>query len=312
MKKQVEKEVVYAIFSALFILLLVSVVSAGFTDFIKSITGKAITGDTNASITITGTAAVTINIDNSTLTGAAVDPTEAGTQQIVVVVTVSDADGVDDINDSSVLISLIKAGQTTRVNLTACATNAGESTTTSQNYTCAVDLNYYDSPGGWTINVNATDLGNKTVITNNSMSFSYDTLTSMVIYPDHIYWPASAQGATNVEASNTTTINNTGNYNVSAGNVEVEGIHLYGATGDFIDVGNFTSDILSPACSGQALSNGSSVGITEANLTRGDLLLGGGSGQEVLYYCLNLVPTLPSQSYSTSQSPGESWTVKIV
>lgn len=307
------KKGVYLVFSVFLVLFMLSVVSAGFTDWFRTtITGKATSQTTTTSITLTGINAVSIQVFNASLTGAAVDPTEAGTNNIIFNITVTDADGINDINDSSVTATITNSGQT-RQNTTACTQIAGESTTTSQNYTCSMNIYYFDAPGTWTINVTATDFGNLTYISNDDKVFSYDTLTAMVISPSTINWPESNPGDVNVTATQNTTINNTGNYNVDAGNVQVKGINLYGASGSYIDAANFTVDVDSgiAACNGQALVNGTDQGITVANITRGNL--SAGSGQEVLFYCFNLVPSnLPSEAYSTSQSPSEAWTIKIV
>ncbi len=114
-------------------------------------------------------------------------------------------------------------------------------------------------------------------------------------------------------------INNTGNYNVTAGNVQLEGIHLYGALfpSYFLNISNFTADIdtgsLAECTGGTSLVNGTSIGITGALLLRGNNSIGAGdttSGQEQLYYCIREVPSnIPSQVYSTSS--GGAWIIRI-
>jgi len=323
----VKKRVVYLVVISLFLLLIIaSFVSAGFWDWLKNprITGKAATsGQTNVSISVAGMTAVTILVFNSTLTGANMNPTEYGSNFIFFNVTVTDADGASDINVSSVRASFNKTGETTRSNST-CSYKSGEDTTNSKNFTCSIEMWYWDAPGSWTINVTANDLGNMTYINNVTTVLAYGQLQSIVMAPNSLSWESVSIGATNQTSNNDpTTINNTGNYDVTSGNVQVQGINLYGATGDFINVGNFSSDIATggAACSGAActeclgsvLANGTYQGITGSILSAGNLSEGGGVAQEQLYYCLRLAPLgIPSQAYSTNNTNGAAWTVKIV
>src|SRR3989344_2814287 len=76
--------------------------SAGLLDWFGKITGKATQQSTNVSITISGTTAVTIEVFNSTLTGASVIPNSDTTKAITFTIRVNDADGYLDINTTSV------------------------------------------------------------------------------------------------------------------------------------------------------------------------------------------------------------------
>jgi hypothetical protein len=119
------------------------------------------------------------------------------------------------------------------------------------------------------------------------------------------------QLAINTTANEYTTINNTGNGNLT-GRVAVEGMHLYSGA-NYLSVGNISSDIESGinSCSGFNLINGTNVTITTTILERGNLSEGGAVGQEVVYYCLTEVPTnLPSGTYDTSNTGA--WIIRIV
>jgi len=298
--------------SVLIIMLIIPLISAGLLDwFKKTITGKAMSQPTNVSITISGINPVTIAVWNYSLNGSATDPTEEGIANITFNITVNDIDGVNDINDSSVIARVFKSGGTTRYNDSACSEISTESTATSQNYTCTVQMWYWDTPGIWTINVSANDLGNKTYIYNDSQTFQYNQLQSIKISPPLVSWASVVPGATNQTPAQYTTINNTGNYNVTAGNIKINSTNLYSGT-NFIDVQNITADIDTgtSACDGTNMTNGIYMGVTTASLTRGNLSQGGGVAQEQIYYCLTSVPnTLPSGTYDTASAG--SWTIKI-
>jgi len=288
-------------------ILLMGFVSAGFFDSIKSaITGKVSSGPTNVSVSITGTNPVTIGpIENGTLTGG-VDPIEDGSTTTTIYGTVCDSDGVNDIDDSSVQVQYTKVGETTRQNL-SCSL-VGDLDSNCANYSCSVDMWYWDGNGEWIINFSATDLGNGTTISNNSFTFSYNQLKAMVITPPALTWPALSSGATNQDSSNDpTVINNTGNYD---GTVDITGINLYGetTTTEIFGVGNFTADETDSTCgAGTVLVNGTATTIVGTDSNPGNLSAGAGAGQEEVYYCIPLVPSLSSQTYSTDQS--ESWTI---
>jgi hypothetical protein len=301
-------------------------VTASFDEWFKGITGRATSQKTNATVSLAGTSSVTILIWNSTLTGATVTPTEDNVKEITFTVTVSDADGAADINDSSVGINVTKTGETTKVNST-CPFTAGTGTTTSRNYTCSFSMWYFDAAGAWTITAKANDYGNGTYIQNTS-TFSWGSLAAMVMSPSALTWPGISPGQTNQTSNNDPTLlNNTGNF--PGENVTITGINLVGLTdaAQFIGVGNITVDIatggtcsggacvecgVSMATGGTIMQNATQKEIYKANLTRGNHSVNDGStGQEQLYYCMYVVPSnILSQSYST-QNAGE-WTVTLI
>jgi len=322
MKREIKKRVKIFLISSILIitiLLLISTVSAeGFWDwFKKTITGKASkTGTFNTSITFSGIEPVSnIKVWNATLTGTAVTPVESGSLNISFNVSITDEDGADDINDSSVKIKFTFGSGDIRENATACSEISGEGNTTTQNYSCSVQMWYWDAPGAWKINVSATDLGNKSHYENSSMNFTYNLLEGIAIGPATITWPATSPGNTDVTSNQNTTVNNTGNYNCT--NLSVIGVHLYGATTDFLEIANFTACInktTADICDdGNSLINGTAQQISAANVTAGNYSKNDGTiGQEIIYYCINEVPTgLPSQAYSTSETGSKAWTITM-
>ncbi|MBD3252739.1 hypothetical protein GF386_03350 [Candidatus Pacearchaeota archaeon] len=313
MRLKNSKREVYTVI-LIMVLLVVPMVSAGFFDWVKkTITGKASSQPTDVSVTVSGVNPVTIQVWNSTLTGTYVQPTEESAKKITFNVTVNDPDGRNDINDSSVKANF-SFGSDSRYNSTACVEISGEYNNTSQNYSCTVSMWYWDTNDTWTINVTANDLGNKSYVSDASTSFDYGLLTAIKMSPSTVYWSSVTPGDSNQTASNSTVINNTGNHIIQAGNVEINSTNLHGSS-SFIDVGNITVDTDTggspPAeCDGTALQNKTYTGISNANLTIGNLSQGGGTAQEQLYYCLQVPSTVPSGDYNTSQEG--SWTVRVV
>jgi hypothetical protein len=186
----------------------------------------------------------------------------------------------------------------------------------SANYSCTITMWYWDESGTWDITVYGKDDEPESA-TNSSTNFQYNLLQAILISPSEISLSMQT-GATNQTPDNDPTlINNTGNAEITSGNLRVNGRDLYGETEDniFIGVGNFSIDVDTggspPAeCDGTILVNGSATGITGATLPRGNLSLGGGTAQEQLYYCIVEVPNVPTQTYSTSK--GGSWIIDIV
>ncbi len=301
----------------MFILLMISFVSAGFFDLAKGITGRASSQDTNVSIIVTGINPVSIIVVNSTLAGSTVDPSENSMKNIAFNVYVGDRDGVSDINDTSVYVNFTRSGVTSRIN--SSCNLVGDINTTTANFTCTIGMWYFDAPGVWNISVYANDLGNTTLVQNNSFTFSYGQLQAIVISPISLTWTSVSLGAQNQTPTNQPTlINNTGNYNVTSGNIQVKAINLHGQTitTDYISAGNFTASNNTggspPAeCSGTALVNATDTGITNSVLGFGNHSENNNvTGQTRLFYCLNTVPTtVSSQTYSTSTAGA--WVVKI-
>jgi hypothetical protein len=303
-------------FFAIVLTLLMSFVSAGIGDWIKGITGRATQGTTNITVTVAGAAMVSIIIYNETITGTANDPAENSIKPITFVVGLTDANGVADINNSGVSANFSYVGEAVRQN-NSCSAISGQSTTTSQNFSCTIGMYYFDTPGVWTITARGNDLGN-TTYNQTTKTFTYDSLTAMVISPGALTWSAVTPGQENATSGNDPTlINNTGNYNIT--NVTVTALDLLGETNTAfqINAGNMSVSVDNggspPAeCSGMIMANNTEKQITSAQLLRGNHSVGDGStGQEQLYYCFKTIPSnIPSQTYSTAA--GGSWTIKIV
>jgi len=290
----------------LVVVLLLGFTSAGLLDSIRdALTGKATSQPTNVSVTIAGASQINVTVDNSTLTGGVV-LTESSTTSSTIYLTICDPDGVGDLNDSSAQASFQKLGETTRTD-SSCSL-VGDLDTYCANYSCSVDNWYWDGAGEWIINASATDLGNLTRIYNDTFVFSIQELKALVISPDQLTWTGISPGATDEGADNDpTVVNNTGNYE---GVINVTGLDLYGATTttERFAVGNFSADESDGACgAGTFLVNSTTTAITGTDSSPGNL--SAGAGKEDIYYCIDVVPLLSSQEYTTDISG--SWTVSF-
>ena len=269
----------------------------------------------NYTINSTENAAPTIslvsNISNT-------DPTEAGATEIEFFITMTDTDGVDDLDDTSVTANFTfsSAGEATREN-SSCVL-IGDLDATSANYSCTIGLYYFDANGGWNISASGSDDSAETAV-NDSTFFEYNLLKAIVISPTSISFETGI-GSTNQTATNDPTlVNNTGNYNVTLNNIQINATNLLGVDTPsyFIPVTNISVDIetgSSAECIGSTPVNGTSTNITNSILPKGNNSLSYGnstSGQEQIYYCITEVPTtISSQEYSTTGYG--SWTIKIL
>ena len=223
-----------------------------------------------------------------------VDPIEASFASVNFNITITDSNEASDINTSSVKANFTKTGEETRQN--NCIHILGEDTEFTANFSCTIDMWYFDAPGIWNISVYAEDLnGNSTV--NSTTSFKYNQLQAMVISPSSLSWPDIISESINQTPSISTIINNTGNYE---GSIIIRASDLYGElTSGFIDARNFVADTDSgtDACDGTALQNGSYITIAGSMLNKGP------TAQEEIFYCIPKVPIVSAQTYSTKGTP---------
>ena len=177
---------------------------------------------------------------------------------------------------------------------------------------------WWDGAGAWTITVYITDNDQNSVI-NNSATFSVGLTTGFVISPSTLTWASLSAGSVNQTSNNDPIlINNTGNKNITLGNIQINATDLRGETDSNLALwaGNFS---ISPftgtlaECNSSAttmndsiFTNISSAWLPAGNYTKNDNV----TGQETLFFCLQLTGTeLSSQPYSTANET--SWTIQI-
>lgn len=311
-----KKKVIYVIIFSLFLILgISSMVSAGFFDWFNKITGRATSQPANVSISVAGMNITTVKVYNSTLPSVTV--TNDGIGSMLFYVVVDDVDGASDINTTSVSANFTKTGEPLRAN-SSCVKVGVDLNASAQNYSCTIEMWYFDLQGVWNITAKATDLGNTTFTQDTSATFGLPQLQGVEIAPGSLTFPSVSPGAKNQTSNNDPTIiNNTGNY---LSNITINAIDLHGATvpATFIDVGNLSaandtgsSVECGPPAKASVLTNGTDIQIINSNLTRGNHSANNyQTGQEQIYYCFQTIPsTISSQTYSSPA--GHSWTIKI-
>jgi len=240
------------------------------------------------------------------------NPIENTISPITFTATVSDANGAGDINVSSVKANFTRSGEAVRQNLTCV--DLGQDTATSKNFSCTINMWYFDEAGDWNVSIQAYDLSGASA-SNDTNTFTYNLLQAMAISPNNLDFGSANSADTNVYGP-FTLINNTGNYD--APNVSIEGYNL--VSGAYtLGVGNFTVSIASPlggdppdACNAPSVADWmideALINVTGASLPAGNHSVNDGStGQEILYYCIPDVPELPTAVYST---PSE-WVIQM-
>ena len=288
--------------AAVIIFSVAPIISANpFSDFWGKLTGQATSGSTSLNITV-GNNAPTIPIVQSI---SAQNPTEDSVTSVRVNFTVNDADGYSNINTSSAKAYFQKSGQTTRSNTSCVSYQSGGN---QVNFTCLINMYYFDGSGSWTINVTGDDI-NSAHAENSSTTFTYNLLTAMKISPSSLTFPSISLTDTNTGATNNPiTVNDTGNANNLNLNVTAYNLRGETTTNQYIYANNFTVDNVTAGCSGVAMANATSVKITNQLSSGNHTVNDGSTGQKPLYFCLKGVPpTISSQSYSSSAYG--SWTI---
>ena len=301
------KKEAYLFIGLIFLMLTIPLASAGiFSDLWGKITGKATFGSPDLNITI-GNNLPTIgfveSIDN-------IGPIDDAIRSITFNFTATDADGAADLNPATAEANFSRTGETTRVN-TSCI----ELTTSGNdaNYSCTIDMYYFDQNGAWSINVTIQDDQGENVI-NSSTTFTYTVLAGMKINQTSLTWPSVAGGQNDVGSNNDPIqINNTGNQEPN--DINVTGFNLIGETtpADLILVGNITVENASEGCTGTVMQNATSLNITSSILFRGNHSVNynnATSGQELIYFCVDVPLGISQQSYSSSAYG--SWTIEII
>jgi len=295
------------LFISLFVVLLAtSTVSAGFSEWFENaknrITGRGIDDTTSLNLTIGNTAPVITFVE----TVAATDPVEDGTRTFIINFTANDDDGADDMENA--IMNLSSTGEADRSN-GSCSTS-GAAFGNSQNYTCQIELYYFDANAAWTINITINDSAN-TLARNDTTSFTFNLLTAMKMSPTALTWPGLSITSTNTGSNNDPiVVNNTGNDVIT--NITVSALDLSGevTTTENIYAENFTVNT-EDVSDGTAMINASAMQILFANYTSGNHSLNDGTAQEQLYFYLEiLAASLSSQSYSSPS--GAEWTVAVV
>src|SRR3989344_704732 len=262
--------------------------------------------------------------------GTTITLNEGSNTNVTINFTVEDAQGVSDLN-TAVNVTFTKAGEQTRANYTCFRETPAVGN--NANYTCAVDLWWFDDDGAWIINATVSDLSNE-VTSNFTQTLTVNPITGVIVGPGNLSFGTLNPGSKNQTASTALILNNTGNQDIYDGKIEINATTLSGESNSALGIhsGNFTvsnttsggnvqcdtsntTAIRLASVSGKSFV---SINITDvansqmtSNLSRGNYSVNNGiTGQEQLYICISLVGAeLSQQSYPTSVN--KAWTIRI-
>lgn len=235
-------------------------------------------------------------------------PTENSITTVVFEVRITDPDGVNDIDDSSVFAEFSRSGDTTKKNNCLWLSDIDSDTA---GYSCSIDMQYYNGAGTWNIKINATDFGSKILVEDTSRTFIYQELKAMTLSPATLTWPNVIPGSVNQMSDNDpSVVTNTGNHE---GPIVIQAKNLYGETRitEFIPADSFTAGTSTgkkdPECdpaTSSFLQDSADIIIINSMLNKGV------AAQEEIFYCIPQVPLISSQTYSTQQAG--SWTITVL
>jgi len=160
------------------------------------------------------------------VTGQTVTPLDGTTTVLSISFNVSDANGFEDINVSSAIVTINRSGEPDKGNSTCVQVEASGN---EMQINCSVIIWYFDANGTWSINVSISDNSTLNII-NASETATVGVLTAIQINPSSISFGGSLSvGDTNVSATDDPlVVNNTGNQNFV--HVNITAIDLAGTT----------------------------------------------------------------------------------
>ncbi len=214
---------------------------------------------------------------------------------------------------SNVNATFVKSGETTRFDAVCEPANCHTSVCnfiTDRNFSCTVDMQYYDAGTEWAAIVRATDTTGLTSLPY-SEPFNIASLVSVQI-SGGVSWTGLIPGATSQLADGPFIVNNTGNTEIDFINISTTDLVEQTTPTQTISGSEFnvtTNSLLT--CGEVALIANQNVSITAFTLPRGNNALNtldANSGQEAFYFCLEQVPfgLAGGESYATeTDSPWE-------
>jgi parallel beta-helix repeat protein len=163
---------------------------------------------TNRNLVFTLTAGDTSPPEISISYPSSISPIESSVSTFLFNFTAADPSGV---NDSTAAVAISKSISKTN---SSCTANVINPTTTR--YDCAVDMNYYDEAGAWSINASVCDNLGKCGY-NDTESFTYNQLKAFTVNTSSVN--LSTFYLYDLEKTDSIELSNTGNVNVTEINV---------------------------------------------------------------------------------------------
>ena len=240
--------------------------------------------------------------------------------------SVRDDDNYTDIG-TNIFANFSRGGETTRhnnTNLDGGCKQSGNFGKYIANYSCTVNIVFYDGAGDWNVSLMLNDKSlNYTM--NKTKTFNLGETTSFSLTDSTFTFPGAAPNVYNVTASDAIYMNNTGNDDINASSMNITAVNIHGDTlgATFIPAFNFTvangsigrTDSCDISKSGvYRLTNKTIAGTTAFNSTRilGTALTAAVKpyNEQILFLCLLHTPAdLTNQVYSTNAE--EDWSIII-
>ena len=321
-EKRAQKKGISIFVFILAVLIILSIAYLSYPEFVKKITGLAqqTSQTVTLNISVGNTAPVIKQIANESLDSITLIEGPYPTN-VSINFTVYDAEGFTNLR-GAVQAIINRSNEGTRINGsgTVDCMNIANYSTNYANFSCFVNMWWWDADSTWTVNVSARDINDAAVESTNT-SISFGSTTGFLMGPSILTWAQITVGATNQTSTNYLLLNNTGNQAIAATNINVNATNLRGETDNTqaLWANNFS---LGPHwASGDVKECDSNLatkmvraiytGIAIANLTRGNYTQNNNvTGQEQLFVCLRIAGSdLISQAYSTVNE--STWTVKI-
>lgn len=274
-------------------------VMAAMVIFTLATMSLAYAGDTasdtvGATLTM-GNAAPTIDAVN-VQNGGTYNPTSGTTTAIAVRMTVSDANGWDDINLSNSNTKCVVAKGATSVSMGSCTKISNSSATTAV-FECTGNMEYFYETGAWSVNCSAYDAGG---LSDNdaTQSLTYNRLESIDVTPTTMGWTGISMSSTDV-ASDDNPLNtaNLGNANFAGQNLTASDLVGETTPSESVAATDFSAND-ADAAGGEGLST-SAVTISGITLSRGEA-----ESVNTYLYLEQISTPVSAQTYS-SGSPWE-------
>lgn len=249
--------------------------------------------------------------DNTTIywvnTTISVTPTEGGISIASVVFNATDTNGYYDIDLTTINLSINRSG-VIRSNDTGNCVELANNGINDIMVQCTVELNYYDLPGAWGINITVTDTSGEKNSSNSSAALSYDLLYAMDITNTPMSFIGSTGQSDIAPATSDPIIRNRGNSNYSRINLTAYDLSRQGGS-EIISSGNFTINATADSTTGQYLINDTIV--TMLDNAGNDRVLAiatdAGDNDVTMYMKLDI----PTGTYSGTYNSSQSWVIAV-
>jgi hypothetical protein len=185
-------------------------------------------------------------------------PNEGTTKIISFYFNATHPNGVINIPATGADIRINQSGTTLTDNGCIVKSTAG----ITNRYECNITIDYYTSPGDWTINATIVDLVANSV-SNTGSSYTNGNTYGITLKTVSVSF-AGIPGATDVGATqNPQYVNNTGN--VAFNQINLTAYNLVSGA-DSIGAGNFTANTTSSSGAGHILSNNTAITLTNSSI----------------------------------------------